>query len=152
MIFITTITLASVLRYEILREKLLLEMLKCHIGEGMWAVLSENEQLERLMQLKLRVRKLRKDGKMEAAVSLPGAGLVYSTNLLALMGYSRAGAKQLREEEAEMKKSMEAQGMVLSLSGIVTESFRDSKLLPSCPTATTGRERGRKLARMHSMP
>ena len=97
-------------RYDVLREKLFLEMLKFHVGEGMWAVLSENEQYEKVMQQKLHVRKLRKEGKMEAAVGLPGAGLVYTSNLLALMGHSRAGGKLVIEKEQEMRKVMEDQG------------------------------------------
>ena len=97
-------------RYEILRDKLMLEMLKHHIGEGMWTVLSEGEQHERFIQLKMRVQRLRKDDKLDGAEGLPGAGALYSATLLALMGLSRIGEENQRLEEAEKIKQMEKEG------------------------------------------
>ena len=98
------------IRYEILRDKLLLEMLRHHIGEGMWTVLSEDEQQERIMQLKMRVQRLRKDGKLDGTNSLPGAGLTYTSNLLALMGFSRIGEEVQHLNESEKIKQMEQEG------------------------------------------
>ena len=97
-------------RYEILRDKLLLEMLRHHIGEGMWTVLSEDEQHERLMQLKMRVQRLRKDSKLDGANSLPGAGLTFFFNLSALMGLSRIGDEIQQQKEAEKIKELEKEG------------------------------------------
>ena len=97
-------------RYELLREKLLLEMLKYHVGEGMWTVLSEHEQHERLMQLKLGVQRLWKEGKLDGTDSLPGAGKLYAATLLALMGYSRTGEKLKEAEESEKIKQLEKEG------------------------------------------
>ena len=88
-------------------------MLKNHIGEGMWTVLSEHEQSERFMQLKMRVQRLRKDGKLDTANSLPGAGVTYSSSLLELMGLSRIGEENQRLEEAEIIKQMEKEGKLL---------------------------------------
>jgi len=85
-------------------------MLRHHIGEGMWTVLSEDEQQERFMQLKMRVQRLRKDGKLDGANSLPGAGLTYSSNLQALMGFSRIGEEVQRLEESKQIKQMEKDG------------------------------------------
>ena len=102
-------------RYEILRDKLMLEMLKHHIGEGMWTVLSEGEQHERFMQLKMRVQRLRKDDKLDGADGLPGAGALYSATLLALMGLSRIGEESQRLEEAEKIKQMEKEGQFYQL-------------------------------------
>ena len=85
-------------------------MLKFQVGEGMWTVLSEQEQQERLMQLKLHVRKLRKEGKLEAAAGLPGASQVYPETLLALMDYSRQGKKRQREQEEGLKKRFRDEG------------------------------------------
>ena len=107
---IDVILLLFFYRYEVLRDKLLLEMLKHHIGEGMWTVLSEDEQQERFMQLKMRIQRLRKDGKLDGANGLPGAGLTYSFNLLALMGFSRMGEEIQRLEESERIKQMEDEG------------------------------------------
>lgn len=84
----------------------------------MWTVLSEDEQQERFMQLKMRVQRLRKDGKLDAANSLPGAGHTYTTNLLALMGFSRIGEEILRLEESEKIKQMEKEGKGLISTGL----------------------------------
>ena len=107
--------LSNECRYEILRDKLLLEMLKHHIGEGMWTVLSEHEQSERFMQVKMRVQRLRKDAKLDDAVALPGANLACSASLLSLMGLSRTGEEKQRVEEAEMIKQLEAEGRLACL-------------------------------------
>ena len=85
-------------------------MLRHHVGEGMWVVLSEDEQQERFMQLKMRVQRLRKDGKLDGDNSLPGARLMYSSNLQALMGLSRIGEEVQRFEESELIKQMEKDG------------------------------------------
>ena len=85
-------------------------MLRHHVGEGMWVVLSEDEQQERFMQLKMRVQRLRKDGKLDGDNSLPGARLMYSSNLQALMGFSRIGEEVQRFEESELIKQMEKDG------------------------------------------
>ena len=93
-----------------MRDKLLLEMLRHHVGEGMWTVLSEDEQHERLMQLKMRVQRLRKDSKLDGANSLPGAGLTFFFNLSALMGLSRIGDEIQQQKEAEKIKELEKEG------------------------------------------
>ena len=80
----------------------------------MWTVLSEDEQQERFMQLKMHVQRLRKEGKLDGANSLPGAGLMYSSNLQALMGFSRIGEEVQRLEESEQIKEMEKDGKDLS--------------------------------------
>ena len=73
-------------------------------------MLSEDEQYERLMQVKMRVQRLRKDSKLDGANSLPGAGLTFFSNLLALMGLSRMGDEIQQREEAEKIKEMEKEG------------------------------------------
>ena len=86
----------------------------------MWTVLSEDEQQERFMQLKMRYQRLRKDGKLDDANSLPGAGLMYSSNLQALMGFSRIGEEVQRIEESELIKQMGKDGKDLSGSDFKT--------------------------------
>ena len=77
----------------------------------MWTVLSEDEQHERFMQLKMRVQRLRKEGKLDAGVnSLPGAAHPYASNLLALMGFSRIGEEVQHFDESEKIKQMEKDG------------------------------------------
>lgn len=57
----------------VLREKLLSEMLKISVGNGMWQTLSEHEQHQKLLQLKMKEEKLRREGKLETmAIHLPG--------------------------------------------------------------------------------
>ena len=76
----------------------------------MWTVLSEDEQQERFMQLKMRVQRLQKDGKLDSASRLPGAGLMYSSNLQALMGFSRIGEEIQQLKESAQIKQMEKDG------------------------------------------
>ena len=88
----------------------------------MWTVLSEHEQSERFMQLKMRVQRLRKDGKLDSANTLPGAGLGYSASLLALMGLSRVGEEKQRLEETEIIKQMENEGKLLNFLAFNTSN------------------------------
>ena len=76
----------------------------------MWTVLSEHEQSERFMEVKMRVERMRKEGKLDGANKLPGAGISYSGSLLAMMGLSRVGEEKQRIEEAELMKQMESEG------------------------------------------
>ena len=60
-------------RYMVLREKLLSEMLKISVGNGMWQTLSEHEQHQKLLQLRMKEEKLRREGKLDTmAIHLPG--------------------------------------------------------------------------------
>ena len=86
-------------------------------------MLSEDEQQERFMQLKMRVQRLRKDGKLDGDNSLPGARLMYSSNLQALMGLSRIGEEVQRLEESELIKQMEKDGKDLSCSDFKTKNL-----------------------------
>lgn len=78
----------------------------------MWTVLSEHEQSERFMEVKMRVERMRKEGKLDGANKLPGAGISYSASLLAMMGLSRVGEEKQKIEEAEMMKQMESEGNI----------------------------------------
>ena len=75
------------------------------------------------MQLKMRVQRLRKDGKLDGDNSLPGARLMYSSNLQALMGLSRIGEEVQRLEESELIKQMEKDGKDLSCSDFKTKNL-----------------------------
>ena len=97
-------------RYDALRENLLAEMLKIQVGEGMWAAFPEKEQHDRLLQLKVKEEKLRRDGKLETmAPSLPGARHQFNYSLLWAMGESQADSdkrsKAMKEKEKESGKS-----------------------------------------------
>ncbi|EDO46860.1 predicted protein, partial [Nematostella vectensis] len=121
-------------KYELIREMLLVKMLRHSIGEGMWTALSTQEQQERLVQLTVTVRKLRKDGKFHSFSKLPGADEVCSHNLVSLMGYSRAEARKRNQEEEKFRELMKEKGK----SDLETEqeikSLRDEALKGSSST------------------
>ncbi|XP_032219683.2 trichohyalin [Nematostella vectensis] len=121
-------------KYELIREMLLVKMLRHSIGEGMWTALSTQEQQERLVQLTVTVRKLRKDGKFHSFSKLPGADEVCSHNLVSLMGYSRAEARKKNQEEEKFRELMKEKGK----SDLETEqeikSLRDEALKGSSST------------------
>ena len=50
-------------KYDALRDKLLLEALMAQLGEAEWGQLSEQERQRRLMLLKLKEKRLRRDGE-----------------------------------------------------------------------------------------
>ncbi|XP_047146715.1 trichohyalin isoform X1 [Hydra vulgaris] len=88
-------------KYQVLRDKLLLEMLQDHFGMSMWQALSEFEQQEKLYQLKIKEEKLRKESHLEEmAKHLPGSGIGTSYNLFTLMGES-APEMEIRIQEQE---------------------------------------------------
>ena len=73
------------------------------------------------MQLKLTVRKMRKEGKLEAAAGLPGANRVYPETLLALMDHSRQGTNKEVEERERIVKEMKDEGMFVSTGLLVVQ-------------------------------
>lgn len=94
-------------KYEVLREKLLQQMLRIHVGEGMWQTLTEHEQHEKLFQLKLKEEKLRKEGKLDTmAIHLPGSRVALQFHLFSLVGESGTELeKRLVEEERKVHES-----------------------------------------------
>eukprot|EP00794_Sanderia_malayensis_P006079 gene6079-6782_t len=96
-------------KYDLIRDHLLLEMLKLHIGEGMMAAWSKKEQNERLFQVKIKEENLRKDGRSEEMVNLlPGTKNKCKYTLLWLMGESMS---ELREKDLRIKDKMKESGM-----------------------------------------
>lgn len=102
-------TAIFILRYNVLRGKLLLEMLRNHIGSGMWQTLTETEKQEELFQLKLKEEKIRKENQLEQmAMGLPGAGLALDYNLFSIMGESLS---QLEKRITEQQRKADESGM-----------------------------------------
>lgn len=62
-------------KYDVLRDKLLLEALEKQMGAAEWAKLSEQERQARLAKLKLQERRLRQQGRFDDAAALLGEGL-----------------------------------------------------------------------------
>ena len=104
-------TAIFVFRYDVLRSKLLLEMLRNCIGSGIWQTFTETEKQEKLFQLKMKEEKIRKENNLERMViCLPGAGLALDYNLLAIMGESLS---QLEKRITEQQKKADESGMWL---------------------------------------
>ena len=102
-------TAIFVFRYDVLRSKLLLEMLRNCIGSGIWQTFTETEKQEKLFQLKMKEEKIRKENNLERMViCLPGAGLALDYNLLAIMGESLS---QLEKRITEQQKKADESGM-----------------------------------------
>lgn len=112
-------------RYQHLRETLLKEMLKNHVGEGMWTALSTKEQNERTTQLAVKVKKLRKEGKLDAnsASTLPGSGTILPVNMMALMGNSRFGALRLHKEEEKLRGLMKEKGEIVKATIVMYQHY-----------------------------
>ena len=105
-------TAIFILRYNVLRGKLLLEMLRNYIGSGMWQTLTETEKQEELFQLKLKEEKIRKENQLEQmAMGLPGAGLALDYNLFSIMGESLS---QLEKRITEQQRKADESGMWFS--------------------------------------
>ena len=99
-------------RYEILRDKLLLEQIQHDIGEGMWLAMPEEEQDERLIHAKLRERRLSASNDASTTHS-HAAGFVpveYQRNLLALLGLSRINHDDVLNEENKRREMLENEG------------------------------------------
>jgi len=83
------------------------EMLKLSVGNGMWQTLSEHEQHQKILQLKMKEEKLRREGKLETMViHLPGASSAVQYNVFGLMGESEADLdKRVKDQEAKVEES-----------------------------------------------
>lgn len=77
------------------------------VGDGMWQAMSEHEQHEKLLQLKLKEEKLRREGKLDTmAIHLPGARSSVEYNVFGLMGESISQLeKRISDEEEKIKES-----------------------------------------------
>ena len=100
-------------RYETLREKLLLEQIQHDIGEGIWLAMSQGEQEEKLVHLKLRERRLSSSNEgstthSHTAGSVPGE---YQRNLLALLGPGRINHEKALSDENIRREILENEGM-----------------------------------------
>ncbi len=71
-------------KYDVLRDKLLLEALEKQMGAAEWAKLSEQERQARLAKLKLQERRLRQQGRFDDAAALLGEGLKNAETLQVL--------------------------------------------------------------------
>ena len=116
------------LKYETLREKLLLEQIQHDLGEGIWLAMSQGEQEERLVHLKLRERRLSSshEGSMthsHTAGSVPGE---YQRNLLALLGPGRINHEKSLNDENARREMLENEGKTDSeIHNILLKEWRE---------------------------
>lgn len=97
-------------RYEILREKLLVELIKNDVGEGMWLALSESEQESRLVHTKLKERRLSANDGLTSHAHTNPSSLEYERNLFSLLGHGRLKAELVLNEENKKRSKLKDEG------------------------------------------
>lgn len=99
-------------KYDTLRDKLLMEALMAQAGKADWDRLSEAERQKRLQELRLKERRLRREGKWDELEQLLGDALKNEELLGRLLGDSKSEADaRLRERLEARKKERLAAGM-----------------------------------------
>lgn len=100
-----------------LREKLLLEQIQHDVGEGMWLAMSEGEQKERLIHVKLRERRLSSsdEGSLTNSHKAGSPSVEYQRNLLALLGSGRINHEDVLSEENKRREMLENEGSKIGL-------------------------------------
>ncbi|EDV29717.1 uncharacterized protein TRIADDRAFT_52404 [Trichoplax adhaerens] len=97
-------------KYDMLKEKLILDALKTQMGDAEWAKLSERERQARLMKLKLEERKLRNEGKFDEVARLLGESIKNHEQLNQLMGHNRAMYDQQLKDRLARRKQLIIEG------------------------------------------
>ncbi|XP_076469710.1 uncharacterized protein LOC143300038 [Babylonia areolata] len=98
-------------KYDALRDKLLIDALISQMGEKNWRNLSERERQRRLMELKLKMRQLQREGRSDEAAALLGEALNNEATLKKLMGDSRDEYERKLRERLEKRRQRMAEGM-----------------------------------------
>lgn len=98
-------------KYDALRDKLLAEALIKQLGESEWQRLSELERQKKMMELKLKERQLRREGKFDEISQILGDALENQETLKRLMGENKEEQQRKLRERLERKKKRLAQGM-----------------------------------------
>ena len=92
-------------KFDALRDKVLVELLIKEVGEAAWRAMSEKERQQRLTELRLRERMLRKEEDWKALSKLLNDDLECRERLRRLMGASRAEMEaKLRARRAKGKE------------------------------------------------
>ncbi|XP_070559138.1 trichohyalin-like isoform X2 [Ptychodera flava] len=73
-------------KYDILREKLFWELIQKNVGDTVWSTLSESEQQELLLQLKVKEKRYRRENKVDKVGELAESQQLYERRLIATMG------------------------------------------------------------------
>lgn len=81
------------------------------MGDADWAKLSERERQQKIMQLRLQERKLRKEGKIDEASALLGDAMKADAALALLKEEQRRERERRLRERLAKRKQRAAQGL-----------------------------------------
>ncbi|XP_060082221.1 trichohyalin-like [Ylistrum balloti] len=98
-------------KFDALRDKLLAEALIKQLGEADWKLMSEKERQKKLMELKLKERQLRRDGKFDELARILGDAFEDQELLKKLMGESKEEQERKMRERLEKRRQRKAQGL-----------------------------------------
>nr|XP_006823325.1 PREDICTED: trichohyalin-like [Saccoglossus kowalevskii] len=98
-------------KYDVLRDKLIAEALMKQMSEAEWNRLSEKERQERILKMKLELRRLLEEGKQDEVARLLGDVIETQNALESLMGENRAEYERKLKERLARRKARLAKGM-----------------------------------------
>ncbi|XP_055958286.1 putative autophagy-related protein 11 [Patella vulgata] len=97
-------------KYDALRDKLIVEALINQYGELDWSKITDEERQKKILELKIKERRLRRDGKLGDVNKLIGESLKNQDALAKLMGHNQAEQERKLKERLERRKQRKAQG------------------------------------------
>ncbi|KAK3102592.1 hypothetical protein FSP39_012464 [Pinctada imbricata] len=121
-------------KYETLKDKLLEAVLKEEMGEAEWDKLSDKEKQEKLVELKMKEKKLRQEGKDDEAAALFEKLLENDQVIGQILGDEGKDEEQSAEERERRKEKLreerEAQGLPVdeeTLDSLVDQEEKEKK-------------------------
>ncbi|PIK40892.1 putative trichohyalin isoform X4 [Apostichopus japonicus] len=97
-------------KYDILREKLIWESLRSHIGETIWSTMPESEREEQVLKIKTKHQQLIAQKEEHKVAQLSIGYQNYSSRLVAMMGYHREEQLQFMQDTQEKRGTLRADG------------------------------------------
>ncbi|XP_038068700.1 trichohyalin-like isoform X2 [Patiria miniata] len=111
-------------KYDCLKDKLLIDILRSQLGEKEWARMKEQDRQKKLLELRQEERRLRKEGKMDALAALLGDHAKTEAGLKKLMGASRTDYQEKLKMRREKRKKSIAGG---NLDDITEEELSEDE-------------------------
>ncbi|GFN88861.1 trichohyalin-like [Plakobranchus ocellatus] len=93
-------------KYDAMKDKLLMEALMREMGEAEWSRLSDLERQKKLVELKMREKRLRREGRMDEIAQLLGDFADDSDKLSQFLGQSAEDQKRRLQEKLELRKRL----------------------------------------------
>nr|KAG5708461.1 hypothetical protein BaRGS_026188 [Batillaria attramentaria] len=97
------------MKYDALRDKLIIEALMKQHGETEWRRMSELERQRQVVEMRRKERQLRREGKMEEVDALLGQLLKHKQDLEAMLGESQQEQKRRLQERLARRKQLKAE-------------------------------------------